>query len=69
MIGSLLGYLSGVLGGHANATIMRIADIMPSIPPLVLTMTLAAALGPSLFNAMLAVAIVRVPFCVRLAWG
>jgi peptide/nickel transport system permease protein len=44
-------------------------DIMLSIPSLVLTMALAAALGPSLFNAMLAIAIVRIPFYVRLARG
>lgn len=45
MIGSLLGCLSGVLGGRADAIIMRIMDIMLSIPSLVLTMALAAALG------------------------
>ena len=60
MIGSLL---------RADAIIMRIMDIMLSIPSLVLTMALAAALGPSLFNAMLAIAIVRIPFYVRLARG
>ncbi|STE86270.1 ABC transporter permease [Escherichia coli] len=69
MIGSLLGCLSGVLGGRADAIIMRIMDIMLSIPSLVLTMALAAALGRVLFNAMLAIAIVRIPFYVRLARG
>lgn len=68
-IGSLLGCFSGVLGGWADALIMRVMDIMLSIPSLVLTMALAAALGPSLFNAMLAIAIVRIPFYVRLARG
>lgn len=68
-IGSLLGCLSGVLGGRGDAIIMRVMDIMLSIPSLVLTMALAAALGPSLFNAMLAIAIVRIPFYVRLARG
>ena len=67
--GSLLGCLSGVLGGRGDALIMRLMDIMLSIPSLVLTMALAAALGPSLFNAMLAIAIVRIPFYVRLARG
>ncbi len=67
--GSLLGCLSGVLGGYSDAFIMRLMDIMLSIPSLVLTMALAAALGPSLFNAMLAIAIVRIPFYVRLARG
>ena len=59
----------GVMGGRADAIIMRMMDIMLSIPSLVLTMALAAALGPSLFNAMLAIAIVRIPFYVRLARG
>lgn len=68
-LGSLLGCLSGVMGGRADAIIMRMMDIMLSIPSLVLTMALAAALGPSLFNAMLAIAIVRIPFYVRLARG
>ena len=44
-IGSLLGCLSGVLGGRGDAIIMRIMDIMLSIPSLVLTMALAAALA------------------------
>ena len=57
------------LGGRSDALIMRLMDIMLSIPSLVLTMALAAALGPSLFNAMLAIAIVRIPFYVRLARG
>ncbi|MFP1732640.1 D,D-dipeptide ABC transporter permease [Lonsdalea quercina] len=69
IIGSLLGCFSGVLGGWADALIMRVMDIMLSIPYLVLTMALAAALGPSLFNAMLAIAIVRIPFYVRLSRG
>lgn len=68
-IGSLLGCFSGVLGGMVDALVMRGMDIMLSVPSLVLTMALAAALGPSLFNAMLAIAIVRIPFYVRLARG
>ncbi len=65
MIGSLLGCLIRcACSGRADAIIMRIMDIMLSIPSLVLTMALAAALGPSLFNAMLAIAIVRIPFYV-----
>ncbi len=42
-IGSLLGCLSGVLGGRGDAIIMRIMDVMLSIPSLVLTMALARA--------------------------
>lgn len=68
-VGSLLGCFSGVMGGVLDALIMRGMDIMLSVPSLVLTMALAAALGPSLFNAMLAIAVVRIPFYVRLARG
>ncbi|WP_413733787.1 D,D-dipeptide ABC transporter permease [Sodalis sp. RH21] len=68
-LGSLLGCFSGVIGGVVDALIMRCMDIMLSVPSLVLTMALAAALGPSLFNAMLAIAVVRIPFYVRLARG
>jgi peptide/nickel transport system permease protein len=57
------------MGGKADTIIMRCTDIMLSVPSLVLTMALAAALGPSLFNAMLAITVVRIPVYVRLARG
>ncbi|WP_084637704.1 D,D-dipeptide ABC transporter permease [Paludibacterium yongneupense] len=69
VIGSLTGCFSGVVGGRVDSIIMRLMDIMLSVPSLVLTLALAAALGPSLFNAMLAIAVVRIPFYVRLARG
>jgi peptide/nickel transport system permease protein len=69
LAGSVIGCFSGVIGGRSDGVIMRIMDVMLSVPSLVLTMALAAALGPSLFNAMLAITIVRVPFYVRLARG
>src|SRR5476651_60970 len=69
LVGGLLGCLSGIIGGRFDGLIMRLMDIMLSVPSLVLIMALAAALGPSLFNAMLAIAVVRIPFYVRLARG
>ena len=68
-LGSTIGCFSGSFGGRVDAVIMRLTDIMLSVPSLVLTMALAAALGPSLFNAMLAITVVRIPFYVRLARG
>lgn len=68
-IGGVLGCFSGVIGGAFDRVIMRIMDIILSVPSLVLIMALAAALGPSLFNAMLAITLVRIPFYVRLARG
>jgi peptide/nickel transport system permease protein len=67
--GTILGCLSGIIGGKVDSALMRLMDIVLSVPSLVLTMALAAALGASLFNAMLAMAIVRIPFYVRLARG
>lgn len=67
--GGLLGCMSGIIGGRFDGLIMRLMDIMLSVPSLVLIMALAAALGPSLFNAMLAITLVRIPFYVRLARG
>ncbi|MEE4222336.1 D,D-dipeptide ABC transporter permease [Pseudomonas viridiflava] len=69
LVGGLLGCLSGIIGGRFDSLIMRLMDIMLSVPSLVLIMALAAALGPSLFNAMLAITLVRIPFYVRLARG
>lgn len=69
IIGSALGCFSGSLGGKVDMVIMRLTDIVLSVPSLVLTMALAAALGPSLFNAMLAITAVRIPNYVRLARG
>lgn len=68
-IGVLIGCFSGVLGGRVDTGIMRLMDVVMALPALVLAMALAAALGPSLFNSMLAVAIVRIPAYVRLARG
>ncbi|MGJ4860286.1 D,D-dipeptide ABC transporter permease [Labrys sp. KB_33_2] len=67
--GALIGCLSGILGGRLDTVIMRLMDVLLALPALVLAMALAAALGPSLVNAMLAVAIVRIPAYVRLARG
>ncbi|WP_133859635.1 MULTISPECIES: D,D-dipeptide ABC transporter permease [Pseudomonas] len=67
--GGLLGCLSGIVGGAFDRLMMRLMDIILSVPSLVLIMALAAALGPSLFNAMLAITLVRIPFYVRLARG
>lgn len=69
LIGGLLGCMSGVIGGRFDGVTMRLMDIMLSVPSLVLIMALTAALGPSLFNAMLAITLVRIPFYVRLARG
>jgi len=69
LVGTIIGAFSGLVGGRMDTIIMRLMDVVLSVPSLVLIMALAAALGPSLINAALAIAMVRIPFYVRLARG
>jgi peptide/nickel transport system permease protein len=63
-IGVPLGALAGYFGGFVEDLIMRLTDIFLTIPALILALAIAAALGPSLQNAMLALALVWWPgFC------
>ena len=65
--GATIGMGSGFAGGWVDAVVMRLADAMLSFPSLVLAIALAAAFGPSLENAMLAVAITLMPQFARVA--
>jgi peptide/nickel transport system permease protein len=64
-----LGLLSGYAGGWVDAVIMRITDAMLAIPFLIVAIALAAFLGPSLTNAMIAIGIAALPTFLRLARG
>jgi peptide/nickel transport system permease protein len=64
-----LGLLSGCAGGWLDGLIMRITDAMLAIPFLIVAIALAAFLGPSLVNAMIAIGIAALPTFVRLARG
>ena len=66
-IGVFFGILAGFSGGVVDSVIMRIVDAILSFPALVLAIALAAAFGPSLQNAMLAVAITLAPQFARVA--
>jgi peptide/nickel transport system permease protein len=63
-----LGLVSGYLGGVVDGFLMRI-DAMLAIPFLVLAIALAAFLGPSLTNAMIAIGVVQMPIFTRLTRG
>ncbi|SFV27162.1 peptide/nickel transport system permease protein [Devosia crocina] len=67
VVGVLFGTLAGFAGGAVDMIIMRVVDAMLSFPALVLAIALAAAFGPSLNNAMLAVAITLAPQFARVA--
>jgi peptide/nickel transport system permease protein len=64
-----LGLLSGYASGWLDDIIMRLADAMLAIPFLIVAIALAAFLGPSLTNAMIAIGIATLPTFVRLARG
>jgi peptide/nickel transport system permease protein len=61
-----IGMLAGYLGGWADALISRLTDAMLACPFLILAIALAAFLGPSLTNAMIAIGISATPVFIRL---
>ncbi len=65
-IGLLVGLLAGYFGGWADVVAMRGLDVLLSFPDILLALAIIAILGPSLQNALIAVAILGVPFYVRL---
>ncbi|MBI3363023.1 MAG: ABC transporter permease [Chloroflexi bacterium] len=65
-LGVPLGLAAGYFGGRTDEIIMRLTDVMLGFPPLLLPMAIAAALGGSVFNAMVAIAISWFPWYVRL---
>jgi len=65
-VGILLGALAGYLGGFLDEAIMRVADAVLAFPSLILAIAITAALGPGLFNAALAIALVLWPEYARL---
>ncbi|KIL38520.1 peptide ABC transporter permease [Gordoniibacillus kamchatkensis] len=64
--GTLLGILAGFYGRWADIVISRFFDILLSFPNILLAIAVVAVLGPSLQNALLAIAIVNVPVFGRL---
>ena len=60
-IGGGLGALSGYVGGVMDMIFMRFTDILMTIPGILLALAIAAALGPSLMNVVLAVAVSSIP--------
>jgi len=64
-----LGLVAGYTGGWLDSWMMRLNDAMLAIPFLIVAIALAAFLGPSLRNAMIAIGIASLPTFVRLARG
>lgn len=66
IVGVIIGAIAGYYGGWLDNLIMRLLDIYQSIPMMLLCITFAAVLGPSLRNAIIAIAIGMVPGYARL---
>ena len=66
-IGTALGLLASALGGWVEDLVMRIADIGFAFPALLFAIMLAAVFGPSLSNAVLAIAFINIPVFARVA--
>ncbi len=64
-----LGMLAGYRGGWIDAVIGRVVDAMLACPFLILAIALAAFLGPSLGNAMIAIGVTATPIFIRLTRG
>jgi dipeptide transport system permease protein len=69
VVGIVLGLIAGFARGVLEIAIMRLMDIVLTLPSLLLAIVIVAILGPGLVNAMLAVAIVVLPHFVRLTRG
>ena len=68
-LGVPIGLLAGYRGGWIDAIISRVTDAMLACPFLILAIAMAAFLGPSLRNAMIAIGISATPIFIRLARG
>ena len=66
VVGGLLGAFSGFYGGTLDNVIMRVMDVLLAVPQTLLAIAIAAALGPGLFNMMIAVGISAVPNYARI---
>lgn len=69
MAGTLLGLLSGFVGGWFDAVVQRLVDVALAFPGLLLALTLMAVLGPGQLSVILALGIGGIPGLTRLVRG
>jgi len=65
-VGMFLGAIAGYFGKIADDIIMRLMDVLQSIPGILLVITISVVLGPGLFNTLLALSIGGIPMSCRL---
>ncbi len=66
-IGLVIGVVSGYIGGAVDEILMRLSDVFLAFPKLILAIAFAAALGPGVENAIVAIAVANWPSYARLA--
>ncbi len=66
IFGLLLGVSAGYFGGKVDAFIMRLVDVIMSLPSILLAIVIVALLGPSLINGIIAVSVVALPNFIRI---
>lgn len=66
LIGGLLGAIAGFYGGKVDNIIMRLTDVVMTVPPILLSLAVVAALGPNLRNLLIAITISCIPSMVRM---
>ena len=69
LVGTAVGLVAGYAGGLVDEALMRFTEIFLAFPPLILAMAIAGALGPSLTNAIIAIAAVTWAVYARLVRG
>ena len=66
LVGGTIGSIAGYYGKIVDNCIMRVMDMMMTVPSLVLAMALVAALGPSLVNLLIALSVSQIPQFARI---
>jgi peptide/nickel transport system permease protein len=68
-VGTVIGLLAGGIGGWVDVLLMRVVDVLLSIPSLLLAVSVAAVLGRTSLSVMIAIAAAQVPIFARLLRG
>lgn len=69
VLGTIIGLVSGYMGGTLDAVIMRIMDALLSFPGLILALSIIAVLGPGISKAVVAISIINIPGFARVVRG
>jgi peptide/nickel transport system permease protein len=65
LVGAAIGVIAGYFGGRTDNVTMRGVDMLMAFPYILLALAIVAVLGPGLLNALIAVAVVNIPFFAR----